>query len=382
MKKKSAILALLLLSVGAAAAFYAVHYPSRKKIEPGNRSLAAGTISEPKTVVQASVETITEWYEAVGTVRPRTETNIDSQVTAQVKDVRVRPGNSVSKGEVLVHLDNRQFLSRLDQAKQGLNSAVSAKKQAEQSMIAAEAAFRQAESDYRRIQTYYDSQAATSRDLEKAKADYLQAEAGLKRAGEALRGADALIRQAEEVVKEADIAMGYTKITAPEEGEVLRRLVEPGDLAVPGKPLIILQTQGALRLEVYVREGLIRKAVPGTALQASIQTLGVTATVKVEEVVPYADPQTRTFLVKAALPPITGLYPGMFGRLLIPVREQAVVVVPRKAIRRVGQLELVTVKENGAWTSRFVTTGRSIDETRVEVLSGLNGNETIALIEG
>ena len=101
----------------------------------------------------------------------------------------------------------------------------------------------------------------------------------------------------------------------------------------------------------------------------------------VEEIVPYADPQTRTFLVKAALPAMDGLYPGMFGRLRIPVQERQVVAAPKAAIRRVGQLELVTVKENGGWKQRFVKTGNAVDASLVEVLSGLNGNEIVA-IEG
>ena len=200
----------------------------------------------------------------------------------------------------------------------------------------------------------------------------------MSKAKEALSGAEAQIRQAEEVIKEAEIALGYTTIVAPESGEVLKRMVEPGDMALPGKPLLFLQTSGFLRLEAYVREGLIKRVVPGSRLKVSIDTLKETADGEVEEIVPYADPQTRTFLVKAALPPIAGLYPGMYGKLLIPVKEQSVVMVPKEAVHRVGQLELVTVKENGNWNKRLVKTGRNIDN-RVEILSGLSGNETIGL---
>ncbi len=65
----------------------------------------------------------------------------------------------------------------------------------------------------------------------------------------------------------------------------------------------------------------------------------------VEEIIPYADPQTRTFLVKAALPFINGLYPGMFGKLRIPVLTEKVVVIPANALRKVGQLELVRAQD-------------------------------------
>ena len=133
----------------------------------------------------------------------------------------------------------------------------------------------------------------------------------------------------------------------------MKRLVEPGDLAFPGKSLIFLQTSEYLRLEAFVREGLIKQVEPGRDLSVTIDTLGKTVDAVVEEIVPYADPQTRTFLVKAAIPHMPGVYPGMYGKLLIPVNEHQVVVVPRHVVRQVGQLELVKVKEGDQWKTRL-----------------------------
>ncbi len=371
------------LGIGALIiALYTFNVFPLDKIEPGivRAQVRDGFDPKPENVVRAEVRKVQETYEAVGTVRPSTEANLDSRVTAQVVDVKVKPGDKVTKGQVLVTLDSRQYQSRLDQARQGLKSAVAGKKQAEQSVAAAEAAFSQARADYRRIQTYFKSQAATEQQLEQARSAFLQARAGLKRAREALEGAEAGIEQAQEVIREAEIAQGYTRLEAPEAGEVLKKLVEPGDLAVPGKPLIVLQTTGYLRLEAYVREGLIRRVQVGTDLPVEITTLEKRVTGMVEEIIPYADPQTRTFLVKASLPETQGLYPGMFGKLLIPVGEIEVVVVPRGAVRKVGQLELVRVREKDGWSTRFIKTGRRIDGG-VEVLSGLAGDETVALQE-
>jgi multidrug efflux pump subunit AcrA (membrane-fusion protein) len=92
--------------------------------------------------------------------------------------------------------------------------------------------------------------------------------------------------------------------------------------------------------------------------------------------VPYADPVSRTFLVKAGLPVVEGLFPGMFGKLRIPVGEREIVRIPAKAVRRVGQLELVYVKHADTWFSRFIKTGQPSGEL-IEVLSGLDGQEEI-----
>jgi len=374
MKKNGLIRALCFHGVVLILLFFVIS--CQDKSDPDTVTEISPNMFKPGNTGLVKVETITDWYEAVGTIRPLTEASIQSQVTAQVVAVRAKSGDMVKKGQLLVSLDNRQFLSRLDQARESLKAAEASEKQAKQAVIGAEAAFAEAEKAFHRTRKYYESQAATSQDLEKAESVYLQAEAGLQRAKQALAGANAMIRQALQVVNEAEIALGYTKIKAPDDGEILKRLIESGDLALPGKPLVIMRTSGLLRLEAYVREGLIDKVKPGVEFEVDITTLNHRAKAVVEEVVPYADPHTRTFLVKASLPHIAGLYPGMFGKLLIPVKEHPAVTIPREAVRQVGQLELVWVQDKKSWKTRYVKTGRWING-KVEILSGLAGDEII-----
>ena len=346
------------------------------KIEPGAFAPVEKSTAAPTQTATATVQQADQWVEAVGTVRPKTETRIEARVTGQVLDVQVNPGEEVAKGALLVTLDSRQMTSRLEQANQALKTAQAGREQARHALEAAQAAFKQAQAQYNRVKGYVKAQAATAQELESAESTFRQAEAGVKRAQEALTAADAGILQAKAVVKESTIALAYTRIEAPEAGVVLKRFVEPGDLALPGKPLIALRTSGALRLEAHVREGLITRVKPGASLTVAIETLSREVDATVEEIVPYADPNSRTFLVKAAMPPVEGLYPGMFGKLRIPVDRRRIVAIPQAAIRRVGQLELVRVNVDGDWVSRYVTTGERMGDA-VEVLSGLNGTETI-----
>jgi len=347
-----------------------------EKIEPGAFSPVEKAHFSPSQTAVAQVREAQQWYEAVGTVRPKTETRIEARVTGQVLDVHVSPGDQVTKGKLLVSLDSRQMTSRMEQAKQALKTAEAGREQARHALEADRAAFKQARANFNRVQSYFESQAATAQDLEAAESTFRQAEAGVKRAEEALAAALAGILQARAAVDESAISIEYTRILAPEDGVVLKRFVEPGDLALPGKPLVALRTSGALRLEAYVREGLIARVTPGAALTVEIETLDRLVPATVEEIVPYADPDSRTFLVKAAMPPVENLYPGMFGKLRIPVGRQAIVTVPRAAVRRVGQLELVQVKVGHSWQTRYVKTGTRISDA-VEILSGLEGTETI-----
>jgi HlyD family secretion protein len=376
--KKIGIFLLIIVAV-ILVGFVLIVFISRDRVGPGIIRLETPTEMKEKTAV-AEIKNITEWYEAVGTVRPQVESRIEARISAQVIDVQVRSGDRIEKDQVLLVLDNRQMTTRLSQSQQALKTAISQKEQAQQALNVVEAAFNEAEADYERIRNYYESQAATKQELERAQSRFLQAGAGLKQAKEAITGANAGIRQAEEMVREAEIFLSYTLIKAPAAGEVLERLVEPGDMALPGRPLILLKTSGALQLEVFVREGLIRNVEPGTSLSAVITTSDQTLTAQVEEIIPYADPRTRTFLVKAILPEIEGIYPGIYGKLLIPSGTTKVVLIPPGAIRRIGQLEMVKVKKGDIWESRYIKTGKIHGEL-VEVLSGLSGNETL-MIEG
>ncbi len=332
----------------------------------------------PESTTMAEITVLTEVERSVGTIRPRTETRIEAQVTARVLEVRVRPGDRVDAGDLLIVLDGSQSQARLDQARQGLQSATARRQQAAQAVLSARAVLSEAEASYRRVQTYFASEAATAQDLERAESAFIQARAGLEQAEQSLREVEAGERMAAKVVEETRIALEYNRIEAPEAGEVAERSAEPGDLAWPGKTLLVLQTRGALRLEAMVREGLIHRIAVGSRMEVSVDVQDRTYEGVVEEVVPSADPVTRTFLVKAALPHAEELYPGMFGRLVIPVGERRVVTALRGAVTRVGQLEMVTIRAEDRWQRVFVTTGQVMGD-RVEILSGLNGGEVLAL---
>jgi HlyD family secretion protein len=353
-------------------------YGDPEQIEPGLTISDMAIAPAEGQIDQARKETITEVFEAVGTVRPRTETNVDAQVTGRVEEVLVTAGQSVTAGQDLVILDSRGFEARLQQAEQGYKSALARVEQTKQAVASAKAEYDRASSEFNRFNRLFKSGTISSSQMEQALAAYRQAQAGVNRAEDAKAEAEAVVKQAEQQVEESRIALNYTRITALDDAQVVQRMVEPGDLAVPGKPLLILQTNKALRLEALVREGLIERIRPGDTMAVSVDALNKKLDGVVEEVIPSADPKSRTFLVKVALPRTTGLYPGMFGRLMVPLDNTAVVLAPRQAVRRVGQLEMVRVETDGGWREQFVRTGRLFDGD-VEILSGLSGGEKVAL---
>ena len=128
-----------------------------------------------------------------------------------------------------------------------------------------------------------------------------------------------------------------------------------------------------------MRESQIESVRQKLSLDVLVTSLDRKVQGSVEEIVPFADPVSRTFLVKVALPPQEDLYPGMFGRLLIPIGTRRTVLVPRACWQRVGQLDTVVVKDGEDWRRIYVKTGQVQGES-VEVLAGLKGIETLGIM--
>jgi len=342
--------------------------------------VAGKSVYQPRTTVTAERAALPRVFDAVGTVQARTDSRVEAQVTGRVLKVLVRPGDKVKAGDELVVLDSRASTAQLERSRQAQASAQSQIGQARDALASAQAAFDKAESTYRRMKQLFDQKVVTAEEVEKAEAAHLQAKAALSQAREGVNAAQSRGREAGKVVQEAEIGLDYTTIRAQEDGEVAQRLADPGDLAIPGKALLSLQTSGSLRLEAMVRESLIGRVKIGQVLPVVIEALegGAPISGTVDEIEPLADPVTRSFLVKARLPERPGLYPGMFGRLLIPLGEREGVLAPEAAVTRVGQLETVRVKADDTWQTVYVRTGAAHGD-KVEILSGLSGGETLGI---
>jgi HlyD family secretion protein len=317
------------------------------KIAPESAEQPAGMLA-PAHVETALQESRPVWYEAVGTVSSRATATVAPQTTGNILSVNVDAGTPVNAGDVLATLDAKEHTARAEQARGTLN--------------AAQASLTLASSNWNRIKTYFEQEAATAEQLEAAESERLQAEAA--------------VVIAQQRLNEVSVTLDYTRILAPIDGIVGKRLVEPGDLAWPGKPLFLLHDPQKLRLDASVREGLIHTIHKGQELEVSFSSLQQALNGTVDEILPLADPTSRSFLVKVSLSVHEGLYPGMFGTLRIQLGTRDAITVPDAAVTRVGQVSTMMVRQNGRWLRRLVTTGDSFDG-RTEMLSGVSNGETI-----
>jgi RND family efflux transporter MFP subunit len=193
--------------------------------------------------------------------------------------------------------------------------------------------------------------------------------------------AAARVREAEAEVARARTQQGYTRILAPGPGLVVERLVEVGELAAPGRPLLRLDDPSGYRLEIALASTEAVRVGMGQAVEVRVDELGGQALAgTVDEIVPAADPATRTVTVKVALPAaVAGLRSGLYGRARFVTGRTESLLVPAAAVLERGQLTaLFVVDRERVARLRLVTLGRRHGD-RVEVLSGLAAGEEVAL---
>ena len=368
----------LLAGVGAVVLWATGAFRSGSRIAPGREPPPTGEPAPARTAV-ATRQDVEVFEDAVGTVRSRSVVAISAQVSAQVLDVALRPGAPVQVGTPLVVLDDRDLVARKAQAQQAVEGAAAAGQRATQAKAQAEARLHQATLRHQRMQSLVQSRTVTPELAEAAEADWLSAKAAVADGEAAVAAAEAQRLAAAQVVASAEVALGHAKVASPVAGVVSERSVEPGDLAWPGRTLLVVLDPEALRLETRVREALIATVAKEQRYVVTIPGAGVTTEGVVAELVPSADPSSRTFTVRLDLRAAPGVHPGMFGRMRLRAGTRGAVTAPREAVVRVGQLETVVVRDGERWTRRIVTTGGDLSDGRVEVLSGLVGGETLGL---
>jgi len=344
--------------------------------------LAAGVIglvgcSENKQATQAAPErveggeiteirdaTVPDFVEVTGTVRAVLSAQLASQVMGTIRRVNAREGDRVRRGQVLVLIDEAQQQAAYAGAKASLQAS-------QESIAAAEADFTLAETTLKRYQMLYEKRSLTPQEYDEVKTRLTSAVA---RRG----AARANLTQAEARVIEAKAAVDFTRVLAPFDGVVTSKLAEPGAMAMPGVAMLIVEDPSRFRLEVQVDESQIPAVKFGEPVSMTIDGLGSQSIEgKVTQIVPAADPASRTFTVKIDLPSNPEIRSGLFGRARFPRGQREAIEIPEDAVLKRGQLQAVYVVDSERLASlRFVTLG-SASGGRVEVLSGLQSGDRI-----
>lgn len=293
----------------------------------------------PAAVVQVariSSEGLQGTEEVVGTVRAKLRATLEAKVSGRIAQLDVSLGDAVEKGQLIAVLEVAEMQAKLAQA---------------------DAVLAQAKTEHERMVSLLEKGAATRQSYDDAATRYEVAQAS---------------------VREVRSVLDYARVTAPFAGVVTHKLVEVGDLATPGRPLVELAEPTALRFEAAVPETLSRFVGVGASVQVAVAALEQPIEATVAEVAPSIDPNSRTLLIKLDLPRNDQLRAGQFGRALVPTGRTQVLQLPQKAVVLRGQMELVFVVVEGTARMRLVKTGKHVGD-RVEVVAGVEPGEQVVV---
>ncbi len=316
--------------------------------------------------IELRPENVDEFYETAGTVKAKVITEISSRLMGSVTDIKVTEGDRVTKGDLLLTIDDRDLEQRVKEAEEGRREALKSLESAKQnkSLI---------DTTYARYKSLFDEKAITEQEIDEienkknlARLEYERAAAALEKANANLKG--------------AKIELGFTKIAAPISGIVTEKMIEVGSMAMPGMPLLVVQDDSAFKMDVYVDELLLEKLTVGMPVSVILDALKMEAPGEIYEIVQSVDPRSRTFLIKIDFKD-GKLRTGLYGRVMIPIGKKDALLVPKNSIVEKGQLVGVfVVDDQGRVSYRLVKLGRNFDG-KSEVLSGLKSGERI-IVEG
>lgn len=315
------------------------------------------------SMLEAQRKTVPDSIEAVGTIRALQTSQLSAQISGVIASIRAQEGQRVRRGDVLIVLDDAQQRAALERASAAVNAA-------QQDIAAADADYGLQNATLTRYQSLYEKKSVSPHEMD-------EVQARQKSAGARRDQAQAGIAQARAMEAQARAGLSYTRIRAPFDGVITARLVDTGALASPGVPLITIEDTHRFRLEASVDESDIRFVTLGAGARVYVDGLGTDLSAKVVQIVPAADPASRSFVVKLELSPDARLRSGLFGRVRFPRGQREAIVIPRTALLERGQMHGVyVVAADGQIGLRYVTLGKPAGDD-VEILSGLSGGERL-----
>lgn len=325
------------------------------------------------TAVQLTTSDVATAIDAGGVVQARATATITARLLAPVREVRVLPGDRVRKGQTLIVLDGDDLAAAARAARSAAMAADQGARAAAAELEAAEAALALARASHDRIAALRSRRSATAQEFDDATATLRTAEARVAGASARALQATAAVDSARAASDHANATESFTTITAPFDGMVTEKMVEPGNMASPGTPLLRLEDIGGFRLEVRVDESRVAHIRNGDSVPVLLGAATSPVKGTVVEVSRAVDADARAFLVKIELPDTTDLRSGEFGKARFDGTPRRALTVPPSAVVRHGQLTSVFVVDGEKARVRLINLSES------EVLAGLTESELVIL---
>jgi HlyD family secretion protein len=314
-----------------------------------------------------------------GRVRPPARPQLGASIAGTVREVLVREGDRVRRGQLLVRIDDAQQRAALAQARAALATAEArTRSTADQAQLALEQAIRELD----RARALHAQGAISQRDLEASERAAANARSDLDAARARTGGSPAFaeVSGARAAVAEVEARVALTRITAPAAATVLSRSVDEGDAVVPGQMLLELSLDGPTELVAFAREENVAELTVGAAAIASADAYPArTFAARVAWLAPLVDRAQGTIETRFAVPdPPDYLRADMTVSINVEgERRGGALVVPIERVRDArSSSPWVVVARDGRAVRQAVRLGITGDRD-VEILEGLAENDLV-----
>ncbi|NDP48383.1 MAG: efflux RND transporter periplasmic adaptor subunit [Sulfuriferula multivorans] len=289
---------------------------------------------------------------AEGVVEAVRQSTLAAQIPGQIVELRVKVGDSVKAGQVLVRIDPRA-------AEQVVSGS--------QSQLAeAQAGLTNALRSYERSKQLFTQKFISKAGLDQAELDY--------------KAAQARVGAVQANAGQASTAKTFTTITAPYAGVVAATPIEVGDMATPGRPLVTVFDPASMRVIATLSQSSLRDVKLEMPVQVEVPAAKRRLTAKQVTLVPLVDSRTHTAKLRLELDNAVGLLPGQFARAYFTTGVARKLVIPASAVLRRSEVTAVYVLGTGGQLQlRQIRVGEASVDAYVEVLAGLRDGERIAL---
>lgn len=366
---------------------------SLNKLSHTPETASASALSVDTLTIRS--QSIANTLELSGSIRPVEQATLSTRVMGRITQLSLEAGDRFRKGNILARIDVMDMTAQTNQAQAGVAQAQAEVVRSQANLnqlksqkIEAQVALRLAQINQSRMaELQAEGAFAQSRldeantNLDTAKARVAQAEAGIQQTQATIAQSLATVSRAKSSVTSASVSESYGTLIAPFDGVVVQKLAYEGEMAAPGTPLLKVENPNKLELEISVPEENLRFVQVGQPVEVQFDAVNQTLSAKIQQIVPAADPKSRSFLVKIPLSNSGKLISGMFGRIDLPLSEkQEKILIPAEALIQRGQLQGVYVVETRGSQAiavlRWVKTGKSQND-QLEIVAGLTTGDRI-----
>jgi len=317
--------------------------------QPHDQVAAANIKTVNARAITVSMADIPATDATPGTIVSEQQVQVASRLMGYIRNISVHEGDTVKVGQLLFTIDPTDIRGQVDQAHAGL--------------MQAEAALSDAKADFERYSNLYKEESIPKLQYDKVKLQYniAQSQANAARAG----------------LNTAESQLRYAEVRAPIDGIVTQKMAFRGDLAAPGRPVLVLENPAKLLIQTSVSDETYSHLKLGGP--ATVEVAGNTLHGKIVRLVAAADAMSHTHLVKLNVPGIKGFSSGSFARVRFIVGSRQGISVPKAALlERAGIVGVFVIDDDGIARYRMVRAGNELDGV-VEIEAGLSAGEKVVV---